>query len=169
MEKEQLYTILREEGGHFLGTNLLETTASYGMETWVIHPEQILPFAQWMFDHPVLRIQFLTDITGIHYPEQKGKELGIIYHFHSLENNLRLRIKCFVPVTNPHITSLTSLYLGANWMERETFDFFGIIFKGHPDLRRILNVPEMDYFPLRKEYPLEDGTRIDKEDKYFGR
>jgi NADH-quinone oxidoreductase subunit C len=64
---------------------------------------------------------------------------------------------------------VTSLYAAANWMERETFDFYGIIFTGHPNLRRILNADEMDYFPLRKEFPLEDATRSDKEDKYFGR
>ena len=64
---------------------------------------------------------------------------------------------------------MTSLYASANWMERETYDFYGIIFDGHPDLRRILNMDEMEYFPLRKEYPLQDATRTDKEDKYFGR
>lgn len=86
-----------------------------------------------------------------------------------MENNVRLRIKTFIPIAKPEIASVTSLYSSANWMERETYDFYGIIFTGHPNLTRILNVDEMDYFPMRKEYPLEDGTRQDKVDEYFGR
>jgi NADH-quinone oxidoreductase subunit C len=86
-----------------------------------------------------------------------------------MENNMRLRLKCFVPINKPEISSVTSLYSSANWMERETYDYYGFIFTGHPNLKRILNVDEMDYFPLRKEYPLEDATRTDKDDKYFGR
>jgi NADH-quinone oxidoreductase subunit C len=70
---------------------------------------------------------------------------------------------------NPEIHTITEIYAGANWMERETYDFYGVIFKGHPDLRRILNEDSMDYFPLRKEYHLEDATREDKDDRFFGR
>jgi NADH-quinone oxidoreductase subunit C len=67
------------------------------------------------------------------------------------------------------VPSVTDLYAGANWMERETFDFYGIQFSNHPNLSRILNVDDMDYHPMRKEFALEDETREDKEDKYFGR
>jgi NADH-quinone oxidoreductase subunit C len=70
---------------------------------------------------------------------------------------------------NPQIDSIESVFGAANWQERETFDFYGIEFLGHPNLKRILNVDEMDYFPMRKEYPLEDQTRTDKDDTYFGR
>jgi NADH-quinone oxidoreductase subunit C len=111
---------------------------------------------------------FLTDLCGIHYPEQE-KELGVIYHLHNLVENKRIRIKTFVTKENPQIDSIVSLYAGANWMERETFDFYGIDFVGHPNLKRILNVEYMDYFPMRKEYPLEDATRTDKDDRFFGR
>lgn len=69
----------------------------------------------------------------------------------------------------PHAPTATGLWSSANWMERETYDFFGIIFEGHPNLKRILNVDEMTIFPLRKEYPLEDNTRKDKNDELFGR
>ncbi len=111
---------------------------------------------------------FLTDLCGIHYPEQE-KELGVIYHLHNLIENKRIRIKTFVTKDHPQVESIVSIYAGANWMERETFDFYGIDFVGHPNLKRILNVEYMDYFPMRKEYPLEDATRTDKDDRFFGR
>lgn len=153
----------------FLGEGLIAHEETYGMLSVEVKPNRILQLFQHLFEHPTLQFQFLTDVTGIHFPNSKGKEIGVIYHLHSLQNNIRIRIKAFVPVEKPHIASLTPLYAGANWMEREAYDFYGIIFDGHPNLKRILNVDEMDYFPMRKEYPLEDGTRTDKQDKYFGR
>ena len=110
---------------------------------------------------------FLTDLTGMQ--TQDEKELGVIYHLHNMPKNIRLRVKTFIPISSPDIKSVTDLWAGANWMERETYDFFGVKFAGHPNLVRILNVDEMDIFPLRKEYPLEDQTRDDKSDKMFGR
>lgn len=111
---------------------------------------------------------FLTDICGVHIPEQE-LELGVVYHIHNLVDNHRIRLKAFVAKANPQLDSIVSLYSAANWMERETFDFYGINFVGHPNQIRILNVEYMDYFPMRKEYPLEDATRTDKDDSYFGR
>ena len=86
-----------------------------------------------------------------------------------MPKNYRIRVKTFFPITHPEIPTVVDLWLGANWMERETYDSFGVKFKGHPNLKRILNVDEMDIFPLRKEYPLEDQSRDDKSDKMFGR
>jgi NADH-quinone oxidoreductase subunit C len=110
---------------------------------------------------------FLTDLTGMQTEDEK--ELGVIYHLHNMPKNIRLRVKTFIPMSSPDIKSVTDIWAGANWMERETYDFFGVKFAGHPNLVRILNVDEMDIFPLRKEYPLEDQTRDDKSDKMFGR
>ena len=93
----------------------------------------------------------------------------MIYHLHSLRHNIRVRIKVFLPADKPVIPTASNLWKGANWMERETYDFFGIQFEGHPDLRRILNVDEMTVFPMRREYPLEDPNRVDKKDYFFGR
>ncbi|HNC30333.1 MAG TPA: NADH-quinone oxidoreductase subunit C, partial [Cyclobacteriaceae bacterium] len=73
------------------------------------------------------------------------------------------------PEEKPTVPTLTNVFPAANWMERETYDFFGVIFEGHPNLIRILNVEEMTIFPLRKEYPLEDQTREDKNNDMFGR
>jgi NADH-quinone oxidoreductase subunit C len=95
--------------------------------------------------------------------------LSVVYHLHNMQDNVRLRMKIYVPVAKPDVFTATKLYAGANWMERETFDFYGINFVGHPNLIRILNVDEMDYFPMRKEYTLEDPQRTDKDDEMFGR
>lgn len=112
--------------------------------------------------------QYLVDITGAHYPDTKN-EFQIVYHIHNLTENLRIRLKVNLDSKNLEVPSMVSLYDGANWMERETFDFYGISFTNHPNLTRILNVDDMDYHPMRKEYKLEDETRTDKSDKYFGR
>jgi NADH-quinone oxidoreductase subunit C len=105
----------------------------------------------------------------VHYPDKKGAELAVVYHLHNLVANVRLRFTVFTDINTPDIFTATKLFSAANWMERETYDFFGVNFVGHPNLKRILNVDEMDYFPLRKEFPLEDQTRIDKDDEMFGR
>jgi NADH-quinone oxidoreductase subunit C len=78
-------------------------------------------------------------------------------------------VKVFLTLEDLHIPTASTLWDGANWMERETYDFYGVIFDGHPDLRRILNVDDMTVFPMRKEFPLEDPNRIDKKDYFFGR
>jgi NADH-quinone oxidoreductase subunit C len=130
--------------------------------------ETIIDLLAFLKTDPELKFAFLTDITGIHYPEQE-KAIGVIYHLHSLTTNTRIRIKVFLADADVHIPTATVLWDGANWMERETYDFFGVIFDGHPDLRRILNVDDMTAFPMRKEFPLEDPNRVDKKDFYFGR
>ena len=130
--------------------------------------EQIIDLLTFLKTDPELKFIFLTDITAIHYPEQE-KQIGVIYHLHSLTTNTRIRIKVFLTDADVHIPTATVLWDGANWMERETYDFFGVIFDGHPDLRRILNVDDMTAFPMRKEFPLEDPNRVDKKDFYFGR
>jgi NADH-quinone oxidoreductase subunit C len=115
-----------------------------------------------------LGYRFLTDLCGIHYPDQE-LQLGVVYHLHNLQKNARIRVKTFTSVEAPEIDSLTGIFSAANWMERETYDFFGVIFTNHPNLIRILNVEYLDYYPLRKEFPLEDQTRTDKDDRFFGR
>ena len=140
---------------------------TYGMLSFEAAAENNLKVLQYLFDE--LNYRFLTDICAVHYPERKGQELAVVYHVHNLVENHRLRFKIFVPVEKPDVFSATALFSGANWMERETYDFYGVNFIGHPKLTRVLNVNEMDYFPMRKEFPLEDQTRIDKDDEMFGR
>ena len=94
---------------------------------------------------------------------------AVVYHLLSTALNHRLRVRVFATGTVPTVDSVIAVWQSANWFEREVWDMFGIRFKGHPNLKRILNVDEMDIYPLRKEYPLEDQSREDKEDKLFGR
>lgn len=141
----------------------------FGLLTLTTSRENILALLAHLKEHPEYQINFLTDITGIHYPDDAGREFTVVYHAHSLIHNFRIRVKVFLSKDDVHIPTAIDLYASANWMERETFDFFGIVFDGHPKLIRILNVEEMDYHPMRKEYPLEDATRQDKIDAMFGR
>jgi NADH-quinone oxidoreductase subunit C len=141
----------------------------FGMLTFESPKDMNLKVLQFLFDDPELKFQFLTDITAVHYPGQPGRELAVVYHLHNLVENCRIRFKIFSSIAEPDVFTATKLFSSANWMERETFDFFGVNFVGHPNLKRILNVDEMDYFPMRKEYPMEDQVRTDKDDAMFGR
>ena len=141
----------------------------YGMLTLEAPKELNLKVLNFLYDDEELKFRFMTDLCGVHYPDKKGKELAVVYHLHNLEDNVRIRFKVFTDINQPDIYTATGLFSAANWMERETYDFYGVNFLGHPKLKRILNVDEMDYFPMRKEFPLEDQTRIDKDDEMFGR
>lgn len=130
--------------------------------------ELIIDVLRFLKTEPALQFNFLTDLTAVHYPD-KEKKICVVYHLHSFTNNTRIRIKVFLFEDDVYIPSATEIWNGANWMERETYDFFGVQFDGHPDLRRILNVDDMTVFPMRKEFPLEDPNRVDKRDYFFGR
>ena len=118
---------------------------------------------------PELRFTFLTDLCAIHYPDNtQDRQYAIVYHMHNWYENKRIRIKAFLNGT-PEIKTVSNIFLSANWMERETYDFYGVNFIGHPQLKRILNMDEMVSFPMRKEFPLEDSGRTDKDDRFFGR
>ena len=151
------------------GAAVLAHEEAYGMLNIEAVPSSIHQMIAWLQQHPSLSVNYLTNIAGIHYPENANREFAVVYQLHSWKNNLRLRIKGYLAKDALQIATITDLFAGANWMERETYDFYGIEFTGHPDLRRILNMDDMDYFPMRKEYVLEDGTREDKDDRFFGR
>ena len=151
------------------GDQLTDFHEPYGMLTFTAKKEINLKILQFLFDDPDLKFTFLTDLQAVHYPEKIQAELAVVYHLHNLVDNIRIRFKVFTDIKSPDVFSATALYEAANFMERETYDFYGVNFVGHPNLIRILNVDEMDYFPMRKEFPLEDQTRIDKDDEMFGR
>ncbi|WP_394758998.1 NADH-quinone oxidoreductase subunit C [Flavobacterium sp.] len=117
-----------------------------------------------------LNFHFLTDLCGIHYPDNNvNEQFAVVYHLHNWIENKRIRIKSFINGEIPEIKTISNIFLCANWMERETYDFYGINFIGHPQLKRILNMDEMVSFPMRKEFPMEDSGRTDKDDRFFGR
>lgn len=132
-----------------------------------VKKESIQSIFLFLRDDQELQYNFLTTLCGMHYPQ--NEQLGVVYHVHSFINNHRIRIKTVTELSDPKILTITTIWPAANWMERETYDFFGIQFEGHPNLKRILNMDEMTDFPLRKEFPLEDQTREDKDDSMFGR
>lgn len=160
--------LVEEIGGHF-GEKVSQFEENYGLLAFTVKSQDLTEVVSWLKNHKELKFNFLTDVTGIHFPDHEGAEFCSTYLLHSWENGIRLRIRVFLSKDNLEVPTLTGLYKGADWMERETFDFFGIIFTGHPDLKRILNMEDMDYHPMRKEYALEDPTRQDKIDELFGR
>ncbi|MEI6061081.1 MAG: NADH-quinone oxidoreductase subunit C [Bacteroidota bacterium] len=137
------------------------------MLTLTVKKEIIIDVLSCLHSDKDLQFNFLTTLCGMHYPEKD--QLGVVYHLHSFTHNHRIRIKTSTTVSEPVIHTSTGIWPAANWMERETYDFYGIRFEGHPNLQRILNMDDMKGFPLRKEFPLEDQTRDDKDDSMFGR
>ena len=162
-QQEHIVNALKER----FEDQLLRTELQYDFFTITLKKEKIVEIIQFLYDHPELKFQYLTTLCGIHYPELR--QIAVMYQLHNLYSNLRLRLKIYVPEDNAIAPSLTSVFAAANWMERETYDFYGVFFQGHPNLKRILNVDEMIIFPMRKEYPLEDQVRQDKNDAMFGR
>lgn len=132
-----------------------------------VKKEEIQNILLFLHNDSELQFNFLTTLCGMHYPDTQ--QLGVVYHLHSFVNNHRIRIKTATDITNPTIPTATTIWPAANWMEREAFEFFGIQFEGHPNLVRILNVDDFVGFPMRKDFPLEDQTREDKDDGMFGR
>ncbi len=161
--------IIKQRLEEKFGESVTGFTEPYGMLTFEAPKEMNLKVMQFLFDDEQLAFRFLTDLCAVHYPDDKGRELAVVYHLHNLVENVRIRFKVFTDIEHPDVFTATQLFSSANWMERETYDFYGVNFVGHPNLKRILNVDEMDYFPMRKEYPLEDQVRIDKDDEMFGR
>lgn len=159
---------LWEKLGAKFGDDVSQLIDEYDLLTVNVHIDAISAVLAFLKHDEQLQFIHLTDITAVHYPQQK-KSFEVVYHLNSLVHNIRIRIKVALDGLNPEIPTATTIWKGANWMERETFDFYGIQFLGHPDLRRILNVDDMDVYPMRKEYPLEDPNRVDKKDLYFGR
>src|SRR4051812_33184939 len=136
------------------GESISQVEESFGTLSFVAPKDLNLKVMQFLYDDEELQFRFLTDLTAVHYPDRKGEELAVVYHLYNFVQRVRLRLKVYTGVEDPKVFTATKLYESANWMERETYDFFGVEFVGHPNLKRILNVDEMNYFPMRKEFPL---------------
>ncbi len=138
--------------------DVIETHAFRGDETLLIRPASLQTVAKFLKETAELDFNFLMDLTAVDYlfyaggRVQKEFRFEIVYHFFSLKHNHRLRIKVPVDEKNPEVDSLTGLWASADWYEREVWDMFGIRFKGHPNLKRILMYEEFEGHALRKDY-----------------
>jgi len=122
--------------------------------TIYVHPSELVSVAHTLRDEPGLRFELCLGVSGVHYPNQTGAELHAVYHFRSITHNRRVRVEVAAADSHPHIPSIVSVYPTNDWHERETFDFFGIIFDGHPHLTRIQMPDDWQGHPQRKDYPL---------------
>ena len=153
--------------GEKFGEQLFDVTEPYGLLTFSTTKDRIIDVLSFMKENGKVNFNFLTDLTAVHYPEKN--QIAVVYHLHSMVSGIRTRVKVFIHENDPTIPTASTLWSSANWMERETYDFFGVKFEGHPDLRRILNMDDLGVHPMLKQYPLEDPNRVDKKDEYFGR
>ena len=122
--------------------------------TFFVLAHYIVDFARMLRDEPGLRFEMCLGVNGVHYPEDKGRELHAVYPFLSITHNRRIRVEVTAPDANPHIPSIVGIYPSNDWHERETWDFFGIVFDGHPGLTRIEMPDDWAGHPQRKDYPL---------------
>ncbi|MBM3670346.1 MAG: NADH-quinone oxidoreductase subunit C [Actinobacteria bacterium] len=125
-----------------------------GEITFHVRREHLVEFVRTLRDEPGLRFEMCMGVSGVHYPLEEGRELHAVYPFLSVTHNRRLRVEVSAPDSDPHIPSIVALYPSNDWHERETWDFFGIVFDGHPALTRIEMPDDWVGHPQRKDYPL---------------
>ena len=163
-------TQIQDKLAETFGENVLNFRLEKDIFTFEVTSDKITSVMLFLKNEESLNFHFLTDLCGIHYPDSEvNEQFAVVYHLHNWIENKRIRIKSFIHGENPEIKTISNIFLSANWMERETYDFYGINFIGHPQLKRILNMDEMISFPMRKEFPMEDSGRTDKDDRFFGR
>lgn len=169
MTTNELTELVQKKLQEKFADGLVKTEIHYDFPVFIVQKAIIHDALRFLKEDETLAFSFLTTLCALHTPDNEGAEFSMMYQMHNLSQNWRIRLRTFMPKENLEIPTVSDIFPTANWMERQEYDFFGIQFKGHPDLRRILNMDEMNYFPLRKEFPLEDATRHDKEDSFFGR
>lgn len=140
---------------------IIDTHAFRGDEAVIIRPSALKAVAKFLKETPELDFNFLMDLTAVDYlffsggRIQKEHRFEVVYHFYSLKHNHRIRLKVPVDEKNPEVDTLTDLWASADWYEREVWDMFGIRFRGHPNLKRILMYEEFQGHALRKDYPFD--------------
>ena len=163
-------TAIQDKLTDAFGENVFRFNEEKDIFSFEVASDKITAIILFLKNDPELRFQFLTDLCAIHYPDNEvERQFVVVYHMHNWYDNKRIKIKAFINGEKPEIKTISNIFLCTNWMERETFDFYGVDFIGHPQLKRILNMDEMVSFPMRKEFPMEDGGRTDKDDRFFGR
>lgn len=136
------------------GAAVEKVVVDRGELTFFVRREHLVEVARALRDDPALRYEICMGVSGVHYPHETGRELHAVYPFVSITHSRRVRVEVTCSEDDQHIPSIVDLYPGNNWHERETYDFFGIIFDGHPALTRIEMPDDWVGFPQRKDYPL---------------
>ncbi len=143
-----------EQSGSSFGDAVERVSTEFGELTFYVRREKLLDVAARLRDEPTLAFELCLGVSGVHYPSDTGRELHAVYAFLSIRHNRRIRLEVSVADADPHIPSLMNLYPTCDWHERETWDFFGIIFDGHRALTRIEMPDDWKGHPQRKDYPL---------------
>jgi len=156
---------LRERVVALLGDRIVEQVVAFDQLTVLVHRETILDVVRLLHDDADTRFISIVDVCGADYPE-RDERFDVVYHLLSPARNVRIRLKVRTDADTP-VPSITPVFPGADWYEREAYDFFGILFTGHPDLRRILTDYGFDGHPLRKDFPMTGyvEVRYDEERK----
>ena len=166
----ELLDIVKNRLEEKFGDALLAAEMNYDFPVFILRKDVVKEALIFLKEDTELNFHFLTTMCGIHQPDEvETAEFGLMYQLHNMPKNWRIRLKTFMPKSDLNMPSIAGIFPTAGWMERQEYDFFGFNFVGHSNLKRILNMDEMNYFPMRKEYPLEDMQRDDKNDKMFGR
>ena len=141
-----------------LGDRVAESAFAYGELTLTVHRETIVDCIRMLVDDAELRFVSIIDVCGVDYPEREER-FEVVYHLLSPKQNLRVRLKLTTD-TEKTVPSITGIFPGADWFERETYDMYGILFTGHPDLRRLLTDYGFDGYPLRKDFPTTGYVQV---------
>jgi NADH-quinone oxidoreductase subunit C len=151
---DTLETRLREANGNSVATAIEQVVVHRGEITFHVRREDVVAVARVLRDDPALRFELCSSVSGVHYPDDAGRELHAVYHLLSMTHNRRIRLEVTCPDADPHVPSLVSIYPTNDWHERETWDMFGIVFDAHPALTRIEMPDDWPGHPQRKDYPL---------------
>ncbi len=150
---DELARLLEADGTGF-GDAVERVIVDRGELTFHVRRERLPEVALKLRDEPTLAFELATGVSGVHYPAETGRELRAVYHLLSITHNRRVRLEVAAPDADPHVPSLVDVYPALDWHERETWDFFGLIFDGHPSLTRIEMPDDWKGHPQRKDYPL---------------
>jgi NADH-quinone oxidoreductase subunit C len=151
MADDQKSIVLQKLAERF-GSDIVATHSDFGDDTALVRRERIVEICTFLRDDPDLRFDFAMDLTGVDYLGEEPR-FEVVYHLYSLEKKRRVRIKARVPEEDPVIDSVIPVWVGMDWFEREAYDMYGILFRGHPNLKRILLYEQFEGYPLRKDYP----------------
>ncbi len=170
MEALQISEKIKER----LPEEVLDVREFRGQVSITLKKERILDIFRYLHDDPDIFLDYLVDVCGADYLGKKEKRFEVVYHLYPIKHRHAVRIKAEVDGNESSIDSVMPIWAGANWHEREAYDMYGIIFKGHPDLRRILLPEDWEGYPLRKDYPVKGPEKewsgfievLDKAKKY---